>query len=126
MEMMTGTVSNGMAANVAVRVRGPNGRETVIRAMIDTGSTVALTLPPQVVADLELDPASIGFAQMADGSIRDYETFLVEFDWQGHWHELAVACLGTESLVGTPLLRGSELRIVYVPGGRVDIQPITS
>jgi predicted aspartyl protease len=122
--MTVGSVNNRLAAIIPIRFRGPTGRDKVVRAMIDTGSTVALTIPLDLITELEFDAISIGYAVMADGSECEYRTYNIEFLWGDEWHRFTAPALGTESLIGVPLLAGSTLQIDYVPGGTVAVRLI--
>ena len=52
--MITGRVTRTPEALVALRVSGPQGREIEIEAVLDTGFTDYLTLPPSVITELRL------------------------------------------------------------------------
>ena len=52
--MIEGVVNRFLEAVVSLRVRGPEGREREIETVIDTGYSGNLTLPPELVAELEL------------------------------------------------------------------------
>jgi predicted aspartyl protease len=50
--MMTGTVNAFHEAILRVSVRGPEGKEREVEAVVDTGFDGSLTLPPHLVAEL--------------------------------------------------------------------------
>lgn len=62
--MITGVV-NGDEARIRLKVFGPTGRQQEIDAVIDTGYTAMLTLPPSIVATLRLPWRSIDRATLA-------------------------------------------------------------
>ena len=65
--MITGIVNPNREAVLRLKVQGPNGQEEEIEAVIDTGFTGELTLPPDVIARLGLTWLTQGQAGMANG-----------------------------------------------------------
>jgi predicted aspartyl protease len=64
---------------------------------------------------------SSGGAVLADGSVRQFEIYAADVEWDGAWRPVLVSAVGDEALVGMRLLAGHELRIEFVPGGAVAI-----
>ena len=85
----------------------------------------SLSLPLDVVSTLALIRQSGGTAVLADGSIRQFDLFAAEVAWDGHWRAVLVSAVGKESLLGMRLLAGHELKVEVVPGGNVEILPLT-
>lgn len=119
-----GEVNARREAVLRLRVRGPDGAETEVEAVIDTGYTGSLTLPAAVAAALGLERGSGGQAVLADGSSRRFDTFAAEVEWGGGWRGVVASALGDEALVGMRLLEGHQLRLEAVPGGAVEITPL--
>jgi len=63
--MITDTVNANREATLLLRVRGPSGQEQELEAVIDTGFTGFLTLPPGLVAALSLPRLGRGRAVLA-------------------------------------------------------------
>ncbi len=122
--MIRGAVNARLEAVVRLRVRGPGGAEADVDAVIDTGFTSSLTLPPPVVAALGLARQSGGSALLADGSVHPFDIYAAEVDWGGSWRPVLVWVVGGEVLVGMGLLARHQLRVEAVPGGVVEITPI--
>jgi clan AA aspartic protease len=122
--MLTGAVTPHREARVSFEVRKPGGKETSITAMIDTGFSASLTLPPSTIASLGLSRQSMGRAVLADGSVREFGMYGAEVNWGG-WKRILVSAVGSEVLIGMGLLRGYELRVEVVTGGRVEIRPLS-
>ena len=68
-------------AVITLSVQGPEGQAREVDAVVDTGFTGFLTLPPALVAELGLTFETTGHATLADGllhsepaSLRDYPT----------------------------------------------------
>ena len=119
--MIAGRVNNRREAEVRIRVRGPSGVEVEVRAVVDTGFTSYLTLPPQTVAVLGLSVGSIGEAFLADGRRVEFDLFAAEVEWGEGWRAVVVSGVGDRPLLGMRLLTGHELRVEVRPGGAVEI-----
>jgi len=122
--MIRGMVNARREAIVSLRIRGPGGTEVDVEAVVDSGFSAALTLPSTVVTTLALARQSVGGAVLADGSVRQFDIYAAEVDWDGRWQPVLVSAVGTEVLLGMRLLAGHELRIAVVPGGVVEITPL--
>jgi clan AA aspartic protease len=108
---------------VGVRVlgRGPNGDGVEVAAVIDTGFTGHLTLPPGVVRALSLGERGFVDVELADGgtaTLSAYEAFVL---WHGRPRRMPVYEADGDPLLGMSLLRGSVLTVEVVPGGTVEI-----
>ena len=119
--MIAGVVNARHEAVVRLRVRGPAGSELDVDTVIDSGFTASMTLPAMIVAALGLTRQSVGGAVLADGSVRQFEIYAAEVEWNGGWRSVLVSAVGVEALVGMRLLAGHELRVAVVPGGAVEI-----
>jgi predicted aspartyl protease len=121
--MIRGTVHARFEAVIPLRVRGPGGAELSFDAVVDTGFTSSLTLPGIAVRARGLVRQSSSAATLGDGSVRSFDVYAVEVDWDGSWRPILVSAVGDEVLVGMRLLAGNELRVAVVPGGPVEISP---
>jgi clan AA aspartic protease len=122
--MMRGLVNTRHEAVVQLRVRGPSGQELDVETVIDSGFNASLTLPATIVASLGLARQSGGGAVLADGSVRQFDIYAADVEWNGGWRQVLVSAVGDEALVGMRLLARHELRIEVVPGGVVEITPL--
>ncbi len=119
--MIRGLVNARCEAIVRLHVRGPSGADLTVDAVVDSGFSASLTLPAAAVATLGLVRQSGGGAVLADGSVRDFDIYSAEVEWDSGWRAVLVSAVGDESLLGMRLLAGHELRIAVVPGGTVEI-----
>ena len=121
--MILGFVHNREAI-VQLAVIGDQQQKQGIRAIIDTGFTGSLTLPPIVIADLEL----VWFTQqegfLGDGSRRTFDVYRGAVIWDGQLRVIEINASDTAPLVGMALLEGFELRVQAYEGGSVAILPI--
>ena len=123
--MIRGAVNARREAVVRLRVRQPGRPEIALDAVIDSGFTASLTMPLAIIAGLGLQRQSGGRAVMADGTVSQFDVYSAEVEWGGVWRPVLVSAVGGEVLVGMSLLAGHELRIAVVPGGVVEISPLS-
>lgn len=119
--MIRGTVTSSGEAVVPLRVRGANGSEVDIDAVIDTGYTGILTLPPAAITVLNLPWLYDGRVTLGDGTVRTVGVYDAEVEWDGSWRNVPVTEVDGTALIGMKLLAGHEVFIEVVPGGVVDI-----
>jgi clan AA aspartic protease len=119
--MITGVVRSD-EARIRLTVRGPRGLEEEIEAIIDSGYTASLTLPPAVVTALGLRWRSTGRFLLADGSDRIFDVYEAKVVWDGKLRTILVDETDAEPLVGMRLLKGHELKMQVRYRGRVTIK----
>jgi clan AA aspartic protease len=122
--VIRGVVNKLRDATIHLILRGPNGTELEIDAIVDTGYTGSLTLPTSIVNALGLPKRAVGSATMADGSIRSFDIHAVEIEWDGSSREVLTSAVGREPLLGMRLLEGYELRIQIESGGIVEVRKL--
>lgn len=120
---MTGVV-RGREALVRLTVRGPLGQVQKIDAVIDTGFTAFLTLPPEMIADLGLRWRTSGRGTLADGSQRNFEVYDAIVLWNRRPRHIIVTEADSTPLLGMAMLAGYELNVQVRPRGRVTIAPL--
>ena len=102
-------------------VAGPRGQQQEIEAIIDTGFTGFLTLPPVLVDALGLSWLSRQPGILADGSVDIFDVYVATALWDGQPRSVDVEAADTEPLVGMSLLAQHSLRIDVANGGVVTI-----
>jgi predicted aspartyl protease len=122
--VIQGVVNARHEAIVRLKVRGRGG-EVDIDAILGSGFTAALALPLKMVADLGLVRQSGGTAVLADGTVRQFDLFIADVEWEGAWRPVLVSGVGNEALIGMRLLAGSKLTVEVVPGGLVQIEAMS-
>ena len=120
--MIEGLVNSAYEAVVTLTLRGPAGQTREIEAVIDTGYNGLLTLPPDLVAELELPFVSIGWATLGDGSEVAFDVWGVTVLWDGAARSVEADEADTTPLAGMLLLDGHSLHIEVADGGPVVIQ----
>ena len=121
--MITGRVTAGGEAVISVRVRGPAGAETDIDAVIDTGFTDCLTLPPSVISALGLPYEAPTQAILAANHVIVMHYHRGSVWWQGAERNVLILEAEGVPLVGMAL-RGSDLHMRVIDGGELSIEPV--
>lgn len=122
--MISGHVNANPEAVVALVLLGPDGREQEIEAVLDSGFTGQITLPPWLIAELGLPQIGESSAVLADGRAIDFAVFEVAVMWNGRARMVNVDSADTDPLLGMGLLLGHEVAMQVVPGGSVSIRPL--
>jgi len=122
--MITGIVTAYRQAIIRLTVRGPEGQEQEIEAVIDTGFDGSLTLSPPLIAALGLVWRRRGRALLADGSESLFDIHEAIVVWDGEPRRIAVDTADIDPLVGMSLLYGFELTVQARDGGSVAIKPL--
>ena len=91
-------------------------------AVVDTGFTRFLTLPPAMVAELGLAYRGVNSVILADGSETTLEVYGVTVLWDGQPRQVVAYVSDTTPLIGMSLLHSHNLNIDVVDGGSVVIQ----
>jgi clan AA aspartic protease len=119
--MITGAVQ-AREGRIHLKVRGPRRQEQEIEAVIDTGYTASLSLPPVLIASLGLRWKSLGRGILADGSECLFDVYVGQVAWDGKVRRVLIDEADTDPLVGMGLLRGYELTMQVRYRGKVTIK----
>jgi clan AA aspartic protease len=119
--MISGDVSR-REARIRLRIRGTRGREREVDAVIDTGYTGWLTLPPALIAELGLPWQTIVRGTLADGSTALFDVFEGAVLWDRRRRRIPIDQSDAEPLVGMALMTGYELNIQIRSRGKVTIK----
>jgi clan AA aspartic protease len=119
--MIKGVVKSG-EGRIRLRVKGPRGREQEVKAIVDTGYTASLTLPPAVIKRLGLPWQTMDTARLADGGECIFRVFEAEVLWDGKVRRILVDEADADVLAGMRLLKGHELKMQVRTGGKLTIK----
>lgn len=122
--MITGVVNAKREAIIHVVVRGPNGQEYEIDAVIDTGFTGFLTLPSSLILSLDLTWRGQAQAELGDGSLHQFDVYEATVLWDGQIRTVETDAADTMPLIGMAMLYGYDLHIQAVKGGMVTIEAL--
>ena len=107
---------------IRLAIRGFRGRERELEAVVDTGYTGWLTLPPTVIAALNLRWRTFGRGTLADGSMSFFDVYQARVMWDGRVRPVFVDEFDATPLVGMALLRGYEYKMQVRARGKVTIK----
>ena len=120
--MIQGEVNGFLEAVVSLPVRGPEGREREIEAVIDTGYSGNLTLPQDLVAELGLPFVIRSWSILADGTVVRFNVHSATVVWNGGERHIDIDAVGIAPLVGMALLEAHSIYVEVTGGGPVVIQ----
>jgi clan AA aspartic protease len=122
--MMQGFVNQRCEAIIRVAVGSANSPKQMIEAVIDTGFTGFLSLPPSIITALGLPWYFRDVGTLGDGSEVIFDMYKAIVIWDGQTQVIDVAASEAEPLVGMSLLYGFKLQIEAVEGGTVTIEAL--
>jgi clan AA aspartic protease len=118
-----GTVVD-LQARINVRLLTEGRSDIAVECVVDTGFEGALTLPPDLVADLKLPYLTRISANLADDSSVKTKLHLATILWHGVEREVIVLAMGRRPLLGTALIEDYHLSVDFHEGGSVIIDKI--
>jgi clan AA aspartic protease len=119
--MIVGIV-RGREALIQLTIRGFRGPQQEIEAIVDSGYTGWLTLPPTAIAALNLRWQTVGRGILADGSVSTFDVYQAKVVWDGRFRRVFVDEFDATPLVGMALLRGYEYKMQVRARGKVTIK----
>ncbi len=122
--MITGVVTANREATIRLVVVSAAGSQGEIEAIIDTGFTGFLTLPPPIIASLGMVWVCRQQGILADGSVRPFDVYAATLVWDGRLRTVETEATDAAPLVGMGLIYGHDLRIRAVSGGTVTIEAL--
>jgi clan AA aspartic protease len=122
--MIAGSVNAFLEAEIPLTLQASDGRGIGIKALVDTGFTGSLTLPPAMIEELRLEWVCREEGVLGDGSTRLFEVYVATVLWDSQPKLVEVNAAETDPLVGMALLHGHRLQVDAVAGGRVTITPL--
>jgi len=123
--MITGVVNANGEALLRVVIGDLGTQRIVVDALIDTGYTGCLTLPPSTIAALNLPWRGSEEGILADGSTQMFDVYSATIIWDGEFKTIKINESDTDSLLGVGLLYGYEVCIETVSGGTVTIKTLS-
>jgi clan AA aspartic protease len=123
--MIIGIVNAYREATIRLIVQDADGQGHDIEAVIDTGFTGFLTLPPSLITALGLTWRGYASAVLGDGSLQQFDVYAATVIWDGQARMVEIDAADTDPLVGMGLLYGHEVRIQVINGGAVTIEALS-
>jgi clan AA aspartic protease len=120
--MIHGVVSRNREATISLVIVNESRQTKLITAVIDTGYTGFLSLPSEIIGELDLSWTGIDRGTLGDGSEVTFEVYAAKVIWDGEYRDIPINEAETDPLVGISLLYGYDLHIQTVEGGDVTIK----
>jgi clan AA aspartic protease len=120
--MMRGVVNLRCEATLTVVVGNSSRQLQAINAVIDTGFSGFLSLPSEIVANLDLPWSASDVVALGDGSETLFDLYTGIVIWDGQYRDIYIAESETEPLLGMALLYGYRLQVDTIEGGLVMIE----
>ena len=122
--MIAGRVTANREATTPLSISGPDRQARQITAIIDTGFNGYLTLPEDLIVNLNLSLVGNRRATLGDGNVATLDAYLATVLWHGREREVLLLQAEGEPLLGMALLYGSRLTLDAVVNGPVVINEI--
>lgn len=122
--MITGIVNADFEPIISLSVCGSDGKVYTQDALIDTGFNGWLSLPPALIAQLNLKWKRRGLAILGDGSECVFNVYEVVVVWDGVLLTIPVDEADSEPLIGMLLMEGYQLIVQVFEGGRVELSKV--
>ena len=120
--MIHGVVSKNREATISLVIINETRQTKLITAVIDTGYTGFLSLPSEIITELNLSWSGIDRGTLGDGSEVTFEVYAAKVIWDGEYRDIPINEAETDPLIGMSLLYGYDLHIQAVEGGSVTIK----
>ena len=122
--MIHGAVNADLEAIVPLLIQDAAGQVHQIEAVIDTGFSGFVTLPPALVAAWGLPWLCQDQGVLADGSVIAFDVHRATVMWDGQPRRVDTEAVDVRSLIGTAMLDGHKVDMEVKNAGNVTIQAI--
>jgi clan AA aspartic protease len=119
--MMTGIVNAEFEPIIPLSVCDSDGKIYTQDAIVDTGFNGWLSLPPDLITQLNLTWKRRGRAILGDGSECIFDVYEVVVVWDWALVTIPVDEVDSEPLVGMSLMEGYQLMMQVFEGGQVEL-----
>ena len=119
--MISGAVTGTREAVIWLKLRGTNGLEVEVQAVVDTGFLEFLALPPTWIEALALPQIRSDELVLANDQPLEVAGHTGVVVWDGRERSVIVHCLEGNPLIGMALLWDHLLSIQVTDGGPVTI-----
>ncbi len=124
--MITGIVNTEFEAIIPLSVCGSDGKIYTQDAIIDTGFNGWLSLPPDLINQLNLKWKRRGRAILGDGSECVFNVYEAAVVWDGVLITIPIDEADSEPLVGMSLMEGYQLTVQVFENGRVELSKVNT
>ena len=120
--MILGQVNPRTEAVIPVMVQDAGGDLLTHSAVVDTGFSGYMTLPPSTITGLQLPFLSSRVFSLGDNAQVNFDIYKATLLWDGRDRDIEVLASEAHPLVGMSLLKGFRITIDAVDGGEVRIE----
>lgn len=124
--MITGIVNADFEPIIALSICGADGKVYTQEAIVDTGFNGWLSLPPDLIAELNLKWKRRGRAILGDGTECVFDVYEAVLVWDGNMLTIPIDEADSEPLVGMSLMEGYQLTVQVFEGGHVELGKVNT
>jgi len=124
--MIAGIVNADFEAIISLSIYGADGKIYIQDAIVDTGFNGWLSLPPDLIDQLNLKWKRRGRAILGDGSECVFNVYEAVVIWDGDYLTIPIDEADSEPLVGMSLMEGYQLTVQVFEEGSVEIRKVSS
>jgi clan AA aspartic protease len=124
--MITGFDNVEFEPIIPLFIRRADGKVFTQDAIVDTGFNGWLSLPPELIAQLNLKWKRRGRAILGDGSECIFNVYEAVVVWDDTLLTIPVDEADSEPLVGMSLMEGYQLTMEIFEGGRVELRKVNT
>jgi clan AA aspartic protease len=119
--MITGIVNADFEPIIPLSICGSDGKIYTQEAIVDTGFNGWLSLPPDLIAQLNLKWKRRGRAILGDGTECVFNVYEAVVVWDGNLLTIPIDEADSEPLVGMSLMEGYQLKVQVFEDGYVEL-----
>ena len=124
--MITEIVNVDFEPSIPLSVCSSDGKIYTQDAIVDTGFNGWLSLPPSLIAQLNLRWKRRGRAILGDGSECIFNVYEAVVVWDGVLLTIPIDEADSEPLVGMSLMEGYQLTVQVFEDGRVELSKVNT
>jgi clan AA aspartic protease len=122
--MITGIVNEEFEPIISISLYDSEGNIYTQDAIVDTGFNGWLSLPPDLISQLNLKWKRRGRAILGDGSECVFNVYEAVLVWDGNLLAIPIDEADSEPLIGMSLMEGYQLMVQVFEGGSVELSKI--